>query len=87
MLGAAGVQRVGDETGIVDRLEGDAVTGERHHVELGVLHDLEDALIFQDRLQQIERQTDRNLRHRLAAEIESLRGAVRERHIGRVPGY
>ena len=50
----------------------DAVTGERHHVELGVLHDLEDALIFQDRLQQIERQTDRNLRHRLAAEIESV---------------
>ena len=36
MLGAAGVERVGHEAGIVDAVERDAVAGQRHHVEFGV---------------------------------------------------
>ena len=55
VLGAAGVERVGHEAGIVEAGERDAVAGERHHVELGVLHDLEHARVFKQRLEQVER--------------------------------
>ncbi len=87
MLGAAGVERIGDEAGIVDRLERDAVAGERHHVELGVLHDLEDARVLENGLEQVQSLAHGDLRHRLAAEIEPVGGAVGERHIGRVPRH
>ena len=46
MLGAAGVERIGHQAGIVDARERDAVARERHHVELGVLHDLEDTRVL-----------------------------------------
>ncbi len=84
MLGAAGVERVGHEAGIVDACERDAVARQRHHVELGVLHDLENAHIFQDRLQQVQGLAHGNLRDRVAAKIEPVAGAVRQRHIGRM---
>ena len=85
MLGAACVERVGHETRIVDACECDAVTRERHHVELGVLHDLEHALVLEDRLQEIERLARRYLRDGFAAaKIEPVASAVRKRHIGRV---
>ena len=86
MLGAAGVERVGHQAGIVDGGERDAVAGERHHVELGVLHDLEHRLVFENGLEQVERRAHRDLRDRLAAEIEPVAGAVRQRHIGGMPG-
>ena len=84
MLGAAGVERVGHEAGIVDRVERDAVARERHHVELRVLHDLEDARVLENRLQQVERLAHRDLRDRVAAEIEPVGGAMGERHVGRM---
>ena len=55
----------------------DAVARERHHVELGVLHDLQHALVFQDRLEQVQGFAHGNLRDRVAAEIESVAGAMR----------
>ena len=55
MLGAAGVERVGHEAGVVDALKRDAVAGQRHHVELGVLHDLQDAGVLEKGLKQVER--------------------------------
>ena len=71
MLGAAGVERIGHEAGIVEAFERDAVAGEHHHVEFGVLHDLEHGWIFQQRLQQIERLAHADLLDRaFAAEIE-----------------
>ena len=76
VLGASGVERIGHEAGIVDRRERDAVTGERHHVELGVLHDLQHALVFQDRLEQVQGVAHGNLRDRVAAKIESVAGAM-----------
>ena len=85
MLGATRVERIGHETRIVGARKRDAVTRERHHVELGVLHDLEHALILEDRLQEIERLAQRDLRDGFAAaKIEPVARAVRERHIGRV---
>ncbi len=84
MLGASGVERVGDEAGIVDGLKRDPIAGERHHVELGVLHDLEHALVFQNRLQQIERLTHGKLRDGIAAEIEPVARPMRQRQVSRV---
>ena len=54
MLGAAGVERVGHQARIVDAGERDAVAGQRHHVEFGVLHDLQHRLVFEDRLEQVK---------------------------------
>ncbi len=85
MLGAAGVERVGHQARVVDCRQIDAVAGQRHHVELGVLHDLEHAFVFEQRLQRIERVAHFDLRAlALAAEIESLAAAMRQRHIGRM---
>ena len=67
MLGAARIERVGHQAGIVGAGKCDAVARERHHVELGVLHDLEHALVLENGLQQIERVAQGNLRDRIAA--------------------
>ena len=86
VLGAAGVERVGHQAGVVEAGERDAVAGERHHVELGVLHDLEHARVLKDRLQKIERRADRQLRAgTLADEIELVGGAMGERHVKGMP--
>ena len=84
MLRAAGIERIGDQAGIVDARKRYAVARERHHVELGVLYDLEHALVFQDRLEQIECRAHGDLRDRVAAEIEPVARAMGERHVGRV---
>ena len=76
MLGAARVERVGHQAGIVGAGKRDAVARERHHVELGVLHDLEHALVLENGLQQIERVAQGNLRDRIAAEIETVARAM-----------
>ena len=82
MLGAAGVERIGHEAGIVEAGERDAVAGEHHHVEFGVLHDLEHALVFQQRLEQVERLARLHLLDlAFAAEIEPVARAMAERDI------
>ena len=82
MLGAAGVERIGHEAGIVEAGERDAITGEHHHVELGVLHDLEHALVFKQRLEQIERLARLHLLDiALAAEVEPVAYPMAERDI------
>ena len=82
MLGAAGVERIGHEAGIVEAGERDAVAGEHHHVELGVLHDLEHALVFKQRLEQVERLARLHLLDlALAAEVEPVAHPMAERDI------
>ena len=84
MLRAAGVERVGHETRIVDCGECNAVARQRHHVELGVLHDLQHGLVFEDGLEQIQGLAHGNLRYDVAAEIESVAGTMCQRHISGV---
>jgi hypothetical protein len=84
MLGTARIEGVGHKAGIVDGRERDAVTGERHHIELGILHDFEHGLVFEDRLQKIERLAHGNLLDRVAAKIEPVRRSVGEGDISRV---
>ena len=84
MLGAARVERIGHQAGIVDRVERDAVARERHHVELRVLHDLEHARVLENRLQQVQRLAHRNLRNGVAGKIEPVGRTVGKRHVGRM---
>ena len=86
MLGAAGVERIGHQARIVEAGQRDAVAGEHHHVELGVLHDLEHGRVFQQRLQQIERLAHLDPRALFAAEIELIGRTVGERNVGRLSG-
>ncbi len=77
MVGAARIKRIRDEAGIVHGLKRDAIAGERHHVGLGARHDLQHGLIFEDRLQQVERFAQGCLRpHVFAAEIEPVARAM-----------
>ena len=75
------------QAGIVDAGKRDAVARERHHVELGVLHDLEHASSSSIGFSRSSASRIGNLRDRVAAEIEPVAGAMRQRHIGRVPGH
>ena len=86
MLGAAGVERIGHQARIVEAGQRDAVAGEHHHVEFGVLHDLEHGRVFQQRLQQIERLAHLDPRALFAAEIELVGCTVGERNVGRLSG-
>ena len=86
MPGAARVERIGHEAGIVEAGQLDAVAGEHHHVEFGILHDLEHGRIFEQRFQQIERLAHLDARALFAAEIELIGCTVGERNVGRLSG-
>ena len=82
MLGAAGVERIGHEAGIIEAGERDAVAGERHHVEFGVLHDLQHGRVFKQRLEQIERLARLHLLDlAFAAEVEPVADPMAERDV------
>ncbi len=84
MPATAGIERVRHKTRIVDACKRNAIAGERDHGEFRVRNDLENALVFENRLDQIERLAKRRLRDVFAVEIELGLGAMRERNIGRV---
>ena len=55
VAGEAAVERIGDEQGVVKRRNGDPALRERHHVELDVVAELENARRLEERLQERER--------------------------------
>ena len=85
-----GVERVGDEHGVVDRREGDAVTGEELGGGLDVVADLEGRRVLEDRAQDVERLPERNLAGGgLVEEVAVARGIagdVGERQVGGLAG-
>ena len=83
-----GVERVGNQHGVVERGDGDAVPEHDEVVVLEVLADLQDAGILQHRLQEGERVAERHLRPDAGLRLvagEEVAGAVRdmgERQVG-----
>ncbi len=63
VLAAPTVERVGEQHGVVERGEIDAVPAEDQAVELEVLADLEDRRVLQQRLEVLERIAHRDLLH------------------------
>ncbi len=67
MAAAAGVEDEGDEHGVVDRRDMDAVPLQNDDVVLDVLADLEDGFVFEERLERGQRVGERDLIGRCAA--------------------
>ena len=88
MVAAASIQRIRHEARVVDGGQRNVVAGKRHDVRLGVEHDLQHRLVFEDRLQQIESFAQRHLLDGcLAREIEFVAAPMSQRHIGCVPRF
>ncbi len=82
-----GVKRVAHQHGVVDRRHPDAVAGQHLHVVLGVVVDLEDGGVFQQRLEKCQAFGKRHLVRRQlvrAEETDAAFLAVGEGDVGRV---
>ena len=86
VAGAAGIEHVGHQHRVVVGRYLDAALGKQRPVELAVLADLEDALVFQQRLERAERGgladlVGRDLAGEQAAASAIAALAVGERHV------
>ena len=82
----AAFEDVGDQHGVVDGRDVDAVASQHRDVVLGVLADLQHGRRVQQRLQPRQRLGHRDLHNRLPThEVEAVLGPVTQRDIGRFP--
>ncbi len=75
VAGRAGVERVREQHGIVDRRDANAAQREHMQVELDVVADLEDARLLEQGLQKRDRFRFRDLVGREARAVEEIGGA------------
>ncbi len=73
-------QDVGEQHGVVERRDIDAVAMQHRQVVFQVLPDLEDTRVFQQRLQRGDHLVQRDLLQLIAAEIQPL-GGVADRNV------
>ena len=78
---AAGVEHVGDEEGVVDGRDVDAVALQHHPVGLDVVADLEDGAVLEHGLQPRDHLAGRELARREPAAEKIVLAAMPERHI------
>ena len=87
VLAAPGIQGIGEQHGVVERRERDAVPVQHQAIEFQVLPDLEHRGIFEQRLEHCQGFADRHLLGIGVAEVEAAAArAVRERHVAGLAG-
>lgn len=61
MIIASGVERIGDQHGVFERTDGDAITRKHQQIIFHIMRDLENSVVLEQRLQPRQRLIERNL--------------------------